>query len=86
MDDQLGNTARTFFGNIPSVPKVFLMGTLWLYRQDHLKCAENSLPLENCIKIGLEDLQCVRATHTLSSQCHRAVHNSYCLLKTDILW
>ena len=27
----------------------------------------------------------VRATHTLSSQCHRAVHNSYCLLKTDVL-
>ena len=32
--------------------------------------------------IGVVD---VRATHTLSSQCHRAVHNSYCLLKTDVL-
>ena len=27
----------------------------------------------------------VRATHTLSSQCHRAVHNSYCLLKMVVL-
>ena len=30
-------------------------------------------------------LESVRATHTLSSQCHRAVHNSYCLLKMDVL-
>ena len=58
MDNPLGNTARTFFGNISSVSKVFLMGTLWLHHQDHLKCTENSLPLENCIKIGLENLQC----------------------------
>ena len=58
LDDPLGNTARTFFQNISSVPKVFLMGTPWLHNQDHLKCTENSLPLENCIKIGLKNLQC----------------------------
>ena len=28
----------------------------------------------------------VRATHTLSSQCHWAAHSSHCLLKTDVLW
>ena len=28
----------------------------------------------------------VRATYTLSSQCHQAVHNSYFLLKMDIFW
>ena len=44
LDDLLGNTARTFFGNISSVPKIFLMGTPWLHNQDHLKCTENSLP------------------------------------------
>ena len=46
-DDPVWNTARTFFGNISSVPKVFLMGTPWLHNQDHLKCTGNSLPLEN---------------------------------------
>ena len=30
-------------------------------------------------------LQAVRATHTLSSQCHRAAHSSHCLLKMDVL-
>ena len=34
---------------------------------------------------GLQEGKGVRATHTLSSQCHQAVHNSHCLLKTDIL-
>ena len=52
------DTAGTFFGNILSVPKVFLMGTSWLHHQEHLKCTENFLLLENCKEISLENLEC----------------------------
>ena len=55
MDNPLGNTAKTFFGNISSVPKVFLMGTSWLHYQDHLKCTENSLPfVTNVLRLESE--------------------------------
>ena len=57
-DDPVWNTARTFFGNISSVPKVFLMGTPLPHNQDCSKCTENSLPLEN--------LECSSSGHSFS--------------------
>ena len=84
MDDLLGNTAETFFGNISSVPKVFLMGTLWLHNQDHLKCTENSLPQENCIKISLENLQCSCSVRGGTLQLHCPF--TYSVLAVFQLW
>ena len=43
-------------------------------------------PDESSPRPGLGSSPSVRATHTLSFQCHQAVHNSYCLLKMDVLW
>ena len=38
------------------------------------------------LDMRVDKLEDVRATHTLSSQCHQAAHSSHCLLKMDLLW
>jgi hypothetical protein len=53
------------------------MGTLQSHDQEHLKCTEDSLPLENCKKIGLENSECscsvqsghIAVTLSMSLQC-----------------
>ena len=83
----------------PRTPKWIVVGQhndyfhLWkevhkdiTHQLNELQLVERRVVEVECWIGGLSlQMEGVRATHTLSSQCHRAVHNSYCLLKTDVL-